>query len=109
MFEGWVASEITKHRLNRGQARNLYYFRDKQGLEVDFLLDQGNRKLALLEAKATQTPMPDDARALHRLANVITGYDTTRFLVHAASRIQPQLPLSNGVTAVDIRRLHSVL
>ena len=36
------------------------YIRDRQGLEVDFVVDEGNRRLLLFEAKATRTPMPDD-------------------------------------------------
>ena len=53
-----IAPEIVKHRLNRGLDRALYTFRDRQGLEVDFVLDNGNRRLTLIEAKATRTPMP---------------------------------------------------
>jgi len=68
LFEGLVASEIVKHRLNRGLERGLYTFRDRQGLEVDFVVDEGNRRLLLIEAKATRTPMPDDGRSLTRLA-----------------------------------------
>jgi len=32
-----VASEILKHQVNRGRLKELYHFRDQQGLEVDFL------------------------------------------------------------------------
>jgi hypothetical protein len=66
-----IASEIAKHRLNRGRSRGLYYFRDQQGLEVDFVVDEGNRRLLLLEAKATRTPVPDMARPLARLAGAV--------------------------------------
>lgn len=85
LFEGFVASEIVKHRLNQGRDRGLYYFRDKQGLEVDFVVDEGNRRLVLIEAKATRTPMPADARSLVRLASSIRDYMTTSFLVHGRS------------------------
>ena len=37
VFEGFVASEIVKSRQNRGLGRQLYFFRDEQGLEVDFV------------------------------------------------------------------------
>jgi hypothetical protein len=33
IFEGFVASEIVKHQIGSGRARELYYFRDQQGLE----------------------------------------------------------------------------
>jgi predicted AAA+ superfamily ATPase len=38
LFEGFVASEIVKQQLNAGERRALYYFRDHQGLEVDFVV-----------------------------------------------------------------------
>jgi predicted AAA+ superfamily ATPase len=33
IFEGFVASEIVKRQIGSGRARELYYFRDQQGLE----------------------------------------------------------------------------
>src|SRR3990172_5997720 len=38
LFEGFVASEIVKTQLHRGGRRELYTFRDEQGLEVDSIL-----------------------------------------------------------------------
>ena len=38
LFEGFVASEIVKAQLNAGRRKELYYFRDHQGLEVDFVV-----------------------------------------------------------------------
>ncbi len=109
LFEGWVASEIVKHRLHRGRDKGLYYFRDKQGLEVDFVLDEGNRQLTLLEAKATQTPMPDDARTLNRLGNAIKGYTISKILVHSTTHAHSKTPLSPGVNAVGIQHLYELL
>lgn len=109
LFEGWVASEIVKHRLHRGLGKDLYYFRDKQGLEVDFVLDEGNRRLTLIEAKATQTPMPRDAGSLVRLGKAMEGYTVSRWVVHAATHSQATMPLMPGVTAVCVSHLHEVL
>jgi hypothetical protein len=111
LFEGLVASEIVKHRLNRGQERGLYIFRDRQGLEVDFVVDEGNRRLLLVEAKATRTPMPDDGRSLTRLATAMGNSAMTRaVVVHAgtADRAAP-MPLCPGVRAVGWRALHALL
>lgn len=38
LFEGFIAAEMAKAQVNAGSRRELYYFRDQQGLEVDFLL-----------------------------------------------------------------------
>lgn len=111
LFEGLVASEIVKHRLNRGQERNLYYFRDRQGLEVDFVLDEGNRRLLLIEAKATRTPMPDDARSMIRLRAAMPPHAVSRAaVIHAgtAERAAPT-PLCPGVRAMGWHALHTLL
>ncbi|MGC8539251.1 MAG: DUF4143 domain-containing protein [Phycisphaerae bacterium] len=101
LFEGLVASEIVKHRLNRGEDRSLSYFRDRQGLEVDFVLDNGNRNLSLIEAKATRTPIPGDARSLSRLADAIQAYRCSSFVVClGASKATAALPLSPNVKAI---------
>jgi hypothetical protein len=111
LFEGLVASEIAKHRLNRGRDRGLYYFRDRQGLEVDFLVDEGSRRLMLIEAKASRTPMPDDARSLLRLQAALGRRTGVRLVVvHAdtTDRASP-MPLCPGVRAVGWRALHALL
>lgn len=36
LFEGFIASEIIKQQINAGRRREIFYFRDQQGLEVDF-------------------------------------------------------------------------
>ena len=111
LFEGLVASEIVKHRLNRGQERGLYTFRDRQGLEVDFVVDAGNRRLLLIEAKATRTPMPDDGRSLMRLAKAIGhGAATRAVVVHAGTaEYAAPMPLCPGVRSVGWRALHALL
>ena len=111
LFEGLVAAEIVKHRLNRGRERGLYYFRDRQGLEVDFVVDEGDRRLLLIEAKATRTPMPDDARSLARLAAAMKRRCAPQAaVVHAdtAEHAAP-MPLCPGVRAAGWRAVHALL
>lgn len=68
LFEGFVAAELAKAQANAGRRRELYYFRDQQGLEVDFLLPWKRGGVLLVEAKATRTPTPDMAGPMQRLA-----------------------------------------
>jgi hypothetical protein len=86
VFETFVASEIVKRQISLGRSKELYYFRDQQGLEVDFVLPRGDRRLLLIEAKATKTMTPRMAEPLVRLSNVIHGYDTESIVVHRPSR-----------------------
>ena len=55
IFESWVVSEIAKHRANRGSAGTLSYYRDRNGAEVDLVVE-GPERAALVEAKASATP-----------------------------------------------------
>lgn len=68
LFEGFIAGEIVKTQLNAGRRRELYYFRDQQGLEVDFVVPGKDGRLRLVEAKAARTVLPNDAAPMQRLA-----------------------------------------
>jgi hypothetical protein len=106
LFEGFVAAEIAKQQVNRGRRVELYYFRDQQGLEVDFVVPRGPRRLALIEAKASQTPSPAMSRSVARLAASITGYATEARVVHVGGdRSAAGRALAPGVSAVTLREL----
>jgi hypothetical protein len=110
LFEGFVASEIAKQQVNRGGRAELYYFRDQQGLEVDFVVPRGPRQLALLEVKASRTATPAMARPMTRLAASIEGYDTQGLVVHQGSeRSAAGLALAPGVSAVTLPELLGIL
>lgn len=68
IWEGFVASEILKTQTNLGRRRELYYFRDQQGLEIDFLVPEANARVRLIEAKAGRTVTPAMAGPLRALA-----------------------------------------
>ena len=55
VFESWVVSEAVKHRANRRSAGSLSYYRDRNGAEVDLVVE-GPDAATLLEAKASATP-----------------------------------------------------
>jgi predicted AAA+ superfamily ATPase len=105
IFETFVASEIVKAQIHRGQARALYFFRDEQGLEVDFVVPRGGGRLALVEAKATRTAMPVDADPMMRLARAMPKRDVDAFVVHRRRADDPAPSLRPGVRAVGIGEL----
>jgi uncharacterized protein len=90
LFEGFVAAEMLKSQVNSGRRRELYYFRDQQGLEVDFVIPGRNGAVRLVEAKASRTVTPAMAAAMQRLALAHTKRETRRkvemFLVHRPAR-----------------------
>lgn len=92
LFEGFIASEIVKAQLNAGLRRELYYFRDQQGLEVDFVVPAKDNTIRLIEAKAARTVTPRDASPLQRLAAAWSRQPGVRggveqILVHQPARL----------------------
>ena len=73
LFEGFIASEIAKAQLNAGIRRELYHFRDQQGLEVDFLVPGRGGGIRLIECKASKTVTPAMAGPMLRLAEALGG------------------------------------
>jgi hypothetical protein len=110
LFESFVACEIAKAQLNAGKRRELYYFRDRQGLEVDFLIPLGNKRLALIEAKASRTVRPDDASPILRLEKAaLKKYDVDLFVVHIPVRaLEGMSALRSGVKAISYDKISDI-
>ena len=107
IFENFVAAEIVKKQINHGKRRELYYFRDRQGLEVDFVIPIAGRKLFLLEAKASKTPLPKMVEPIERLKKCLKGVHTDSFLIYQASSHVGEAAieaLAPGVKALPLHR-----
>ncbi|HIE33273.1 MAG TPA: ATP-binding protein [Thermodesulfobacteriaceae bacterium] len=63
IFENFVFSELYKAFAHRGEEPPLYFWRDRTGHEIDFLLDLGVR-LIPVEAKSAETVTRDQLRNL---------------------------------------------
>lgn len=104
LFEGFVAAEIVKAQLNAGRRRELFYFRDQQGLEVDFVMPGRGGSISLVECKATHTVTPAMALPLQRLAEALrkkrpTGTVIEMYLVHQS----PKRPAATRAVAPGVR------
>ncbi len=69
LFENLVILEALKARYNRGKEPELYYFRDKQGFEIDLILNQG-RRLLPVEIKGGMTYDFSFAKGLQRFSKL---------------------------------------
>ena len=105
LFEGFVAAEILKSQVNLGGRKELYYFRDQQGLEVDFLLPRPNTGLWLIECKAGKTVRPAMATPLLALRRTIEKRLTRLIVVYGKSRsAQATSAVARGVEAIELER-----
>lgn len=106
VLEGFVASELIKAQLSVGLRRELYHFRDEQGLEVDFVLPDPQGRLTLLECKSTRTPLPRMANALLKLGAAVAASHRSiapdRVLLHQGSG--SLTAIAPGVKAMNVMR-----
>ncbi|HXX94938.1 MAG TPA: ATP-binding protein [Planctomycetota bacterium] len=109
VFEAFVASEIVKEQVHAGRRREIYFFRDEQGLEVDFVVPIGPARLLLLEAKATRTLRPEMARPLARLSAAVKGYALRSYVLGQSPRGASTAALAGGIRGGAIEDLPSLL
>jgi predicted AAA+ superfamily ATPase len=81
LFETWVVGEFIKARYNAGQAANLYFWRDSNGLESDLLFETEGR-LQPVEIKSGQTITPDYIRAGQKAGRIAGEEALMPWLIH---------------------------
>ncbi len=91
LFEGLIAGEIVKAQVHAGRRRELYYFRDEQGLEVDFMIPGRKGTWMLVECKAGKTVVPSMANPLLRLKQAMVrqngaNHEPRAVVVHHPSK-----------------------
>ncbi len=104
LFEGLVAAEIVKAQVNAGRQRELYWYRDDKGLEVDFLFPGRGGGLTLVECKSSRSIKPAQALPLQRLARALRAASRRPLellLVHET----PGGGTKTGVVAPEVRAL----
>jgi hypothetical protein len=73
IFESWAVSEILKARTNRGlPPSDLFFFRDRRGIEVDLILRRGE-DLVAAEIKSGQTVASDFFGPLDYFGEIVSG------------------------------------
>jgi uncharacterized protein len=103
LWEGFVAAEILKSQINQGRTKELYHFRDQQGLEVDFLFPHSGG-LWMVECKASRTAQPAMAKPMATLREAMGNRAPGRLsVVHRASSSAPATrALAPGIQALTV-------
>ena len=65
IFESWVISEVYKASVHSGVRLSLFHYRETRGLEIDLLMEQGER-LDIVEIKSGATVIMDFFKNLKR-------------------------------------------
>jgi len=77
LFENMVVADALKTACNQGQDANMFYYRNREGFEVDLILSKG-RGILPIEIKSSSTfnaAFADNIRRFHTFAeNILDGY-----------------------------------
>jgi hypothetical protein len=94
LLEGWVVVEAIKCFATHGRKPDLYFWRTRDGLEVDLMIPVGSR-LHAVEIKLTATPTARHAEPLNRL-KALLGADAADTGVLVCTIAEPRpLPGDN--------------
>jgi uncharacterized protein len=99
LFENLVILEFLKKRWNRGESKNLNFWRNNAGQEVDLLLENGEILLPI-EIKSGKTITDDYFKGLlywQKLAQTESGY-----VIYDGELQQKR---SNGITVLPLKQL----
>ncbi|MCP4406185.1 MAG: ATP-binding protein [Gammaproteobacteria bacterium] len=77
IFETWVVSEVYKTLLHHGLQLDLFHYRETRGLEIDLLIDQGER-LQAIEIKSGATVSSEFINKLQRFSKRLEGMAKSR-------------------------------
>lgn len=102
LLENFVHGEIAKAISLSGETTTVSHYRDKDGIEVDLVLERSPGTVMGIEVKAGATAHPRDFRGLQRLKEVSGNRFACGILLHDGERIQRTAP---KLFAMPIRML----
>lgn len=88
VLECFVYTEVLKAVALGAEPTAIGHFRDKDGVEVDLVLERSSGEVVGIEVKAGATARPDDFRALSRIRDALGDQFVCGILLHDGDRIQ---------------------
>ena len=88
LFENWVMTELLKAQTNRGIKPSLHFLRDKEGHEVDALIETAPDTFQAIEIKSGETVASDFFSGLDYWRAKLTRQTLTPWLVHGGTARQ---------------------
>ena len=87
IFENFIIGELLKHQYAMGVPASIYMWRDNNGLEIDVIIDQGDRVIPV-EIKAGQTVNRDFFRNIRKWQKLAGDEASQAYLVYGGDQNQ---------------------
>jgi predicted AAA+ superfamily ATPase len=81
LYENLVISEIKKSYLNQGLNQDLYFYRDKSGLEIDLVIEK-NTTLITYEIKSAATMNKDFVKNINKYEKISNKEISDKYIVY---------------------------
>jgi len=102
LLETFIFQELNRQASWRDDAPDLFHFRDRDGAEVDIVIERGARHVAGVEVKAAATVTESDFRGLRKLAQATGGRFVRGVVLYDGQTV---LRFGDRLQAVPIRLL----
>ncbi|MCU0290929.1 MAG: DUF4143 domain-containing protein [Thermoanaerobaculaceae bacterium] len=102
LLETFVLQELRRHASWHDAAITFHHFRDKDGAEVDIVLERGAHEVAGIEVKAAATVIGSDFRGLRKLREAVGNRFTAGVVLYDG---ETSAGFGEGLFAVPIRGL----
>lgn len=101
-LKSWTCGELTKTLTLTPDPWQIYHYRDKDQVEVDFVLESPDRQLIGIEVKAAATVTHNDFRGLKKLQSLTGKRFTTGIVLYDGDHA---LPFGESMWAVPLSML----
>jgi hypothetical protein len=102
LLETFVFQELNRQASSRDDAPRFFHFRDRDGGEVDIVIERSAREVVGVEVKAGATVMDSDFRGLRKLAGAAGARFVRGVVLYDG---ETTLPFGDRMQAVPIRTL----
>ena len=102
MLETFVYGELLRQASGLGRPVQFHHLRDRDGAEVDLVMERSGRQLVGVEVKAAATVRRKDFSGLHKLQDAVGDRLVAGVVLYDG---EATLPFGNGLWAVPIWRL----
>ncbi|GGO79430.1 ATP-binding protein [Nonomuraea cavernae] len=102
LVETFAFTELTKLRSTTAEPFRIHYFRDRNGREVDFVLERYDGRVACIEIKASASPSARDAAQLRWLRDSIGDRFVGGVVLHLGDQ---SVSLGEGIQMLPLSAL----
>ncbi|MGW2154780.1 DUF4143 domain-containing protein [Nonomuraea sp. NPDC001699] len=102
LIENFALGELARQLTWSEEPVRLYHYRDRDGVEVDGILERASGEIIGIEVKATETVRANDFRGLQHLARKLGDRLIAGYVLYAG---QETLPFGNRMRALPLSTL----